>query len=233
MADIYIDVEKSKTMLINLGVQEDNLVQNVVFKITKWIEDYGEGVAYIYARRHNDENEYPIALEMDLENETATWVITQTDTAQKGKGYARLVYVVDEDDDNDYLEDPRKQRTFRTTVQPNFGTYSLEQPDGYETWLEVLGGYTARIEQALIDALTAQTASELAQSLAEIAQAASEAALAEIAALIHLVDLFKKKYNLSDKSVVHWVGLAVDTREKLRSWRNADKRKYLKQWVND
>lgn len=60
-----------------------------------------------------------------------------------------------------------------------------------------------------------------------------EAALAEIAALIHLVDLFKKKYNLSDKSVVHWVGLALDTREKLRSWRNADKRKYMKMWVND
>lgn len=59
-----------------------------------------------------------------------------------------------------------------------------------------------------------------------------EAALAEIAALIHLVDLFRKKYNLSDKSVIHWVGLAIDTREKLRNWRNADKRKYMNKWVN-
>lgn len=60
-----------------------------------------------------------------------------------------------------------------------------------------------------------------------------EAALAEIAALIHLIDLAKKRYDLKGSSVVHWIGLAVETREKLRNWRNADKRKYIEKWVND
>ena len=59
-----------------------------------------------------------------------------------------------------------------------------------------------------------------------------EAALAELSALFHLIDLAKKKYNFKDKSIVHWVGLAVETRDKLRNWRNADKRKYIEKWVN-
>ena len=59
-----------------------------------------------------------------------------------------------------------------------------------------------------------------------------EAALAEIAALIHLIDLARKKYSIKGNSAVHWVGLVIETRDKLRNWRNADRRKYVEMWGN-
>ena len=60
-----------------------------------------------------------------------------------------------------------------------------------------------------------------------------EAALAEMAGLLHLIDLAKAKYDIRDNSIVHWVSLAIDTRTKLRNWRNADKRKYVETWGKD
>jgi len=59
-----------------------------------------------------------------------------------------------------------------------------------------------------------------------------EAALAEVAALIHLIDLARKKYSFKGNSIVHWIGLVIETRDKLRNWRNADKRKYVEKWGN-
>lgn len=187
MADFTIDVSRSKTSRINLGIQGENIIEHIIFDISGWIEEFGEGVAYIYAQRKGDENPYPVALDMDLDAGTATWTITDADTAIKGKGKAQLVYVSDDEDSitdvdvysssstysvGDYclygtqlykckttistpeawtaehwdaVNEVKKTRVYATTVQASLVSTSSENPDAYETWLEVLGGYTARI----------------------------------------------------------------------------------------
>lgn len=188
MADFTIDVSRSKTSRINLGIQGENIIEHIIFDISGWIEEFGEGVAYIYAQRKGDENPYPVALDMDLDAGTATWTITDADTAVKGKGKAQLVFVSDDEDSitdvevysssstysvGDYclygtqlykckttvstaeawtpahwdaVNEVKKTRVYATTVQASLVSTSSENPDAYETWLEVLGGYTARIE---------------------------------------------------------------------------------------
>lgn len=149
MADFTIDVSRSKTSRINLGIQGENIIEHIIFNISAWIEEFGEGDAYVYAQRKGDENPYPVALDMDLDAGTATWTLNATDTAVKGKGKAQLVYVVDEDGTEAITDDEiKKTRVFSTTVQTSLVPASEENPDAYETWLEVLGGYTARIEAA-------------------------------------------------------------------------------------
>lgn len=190
MADFTIDVSRSKTSRINLGIQGENIIEHIIFNISSWIEEFGEGVAYIYAQRKGDENPYPVALDMDLDAGTATWTITDADTAIKGKGKAQLVFVSDDEDSitdvevysssstysvGDYclygtqlykckttistaeawtpahwdaVNEVKKTRVYATTVQASLVSTSSENPDAYETWLEVLGGYTARIEAA-------------------------------------------------------------------------------------
>ena len=177
MSTVTIDVSKNKVSRINLGVQGENIVEKVVFNIAEWVEEYGEGVAYIYAKRRGDEEPYPVALEMDLDAQTATWDLTLTDTAAKGKGSAQFVYIVDEDEDSNYEEDEiKKTKVYATTVQSSLVASSEENPSGYETWLEVLGGYTARIEAANIAAQQAKAAAIEAQEAAEAAQTAAETA---------------------------------------------------------
>ena len=60
-----------------------------------------------------------------------------------------------------------------------------------------------------------------------------EAALAEIANLLHLIDLAYKRYNIRDNSILHWIGLVKETRTRLRNWRNHEKRDYVKRWRHD
>lgn len=153
MSDVIIDVGSNRTSRINLGIQGENIVEHVIFDISKWIEEYGEGVAFIYAQRRGDEEPYPVALDMDMTAKTATWEVNLTDTAEKGKGSAQLVYVVDEDNDEDFMDDEvKKTKVYSTTVQASLVVASDENPSGYETWLEVLGGYIARIETANLEA---------------------------------------------------------------------------------
>lgn len=177
MSDVIIDVSSNKTSRINLGIQGENIVEHVIFNIASWIEEYGEGVAYVYARRSGDLEPYPVALDMDMTEKTATWDVNLVDTAVKGRGSAQLVYVVDEDNEPDFSEDEvKKTKVFATTVQASLVVSSEENPEGYSTWLEVLGGYTVRVESAKAAAQAAQTAAETAQGLAEDAQEAAESA---------------------------------------------------------
>lgn len=188
MASVTIDVSTNKTSRINLGIQGENIVEQVIFNISSWIEEFGEGVAYVYAKRKGDVDPYPVALEMDLTKGTATWDLTAADTAYKGKGSAQLVYVVDEDGEVAITDDEiKKTRVYATTVQTSLVASSTENPDAYDTWLEVLGGYTARIEaaqdgieesmtQAAASAATATAKAQLASEYASVAtQAKSEA----------------------------------------------------------
>lgn len=171
MATINVNVNRPDVQVLDLGVQKENIVEKIVFDISPWIEEYGDGVAYIYARRNGDSEPYPVTL--DMEDGKATWTLSSTDTYVKGKGKAQLVYTVD--------SAIKKSRVYPTFVHNSLGAASLTPPDPYDTWLDTLGDYTASIEAAVEDvedyvddakdarddAQAAATAAETAQGLAE------------------------------------------------------------------
>lgn len=173
MTTINVNVNRPDVQVLDLGVQKENIVEKIVFDISPWIEEYGDGVAYIYARRNGDSEPYPVTLTMG--DGTATWTLSSTDTYVKGKGKAQLVYTVD--------NAIKKSRVYPTFVHNSLGAASLTPPDPYEDWLDVLGGYTASIEAAVEDvedlvgdAQTAKTGAETAQAAAEAAQLLAETA---------------------------------------------------------
>ena len=62
--------------------------------------------------------------------QTATWLVTSTDTAYKGAGLAEFVYTI-----GDQIA---KSVVFNTTVLPDIGDHSETPPDPYEDWLDTL-----------------------------------------------------------------------------------------------
>lgn len=173
MATINVNVNRPDVQVLDLGVQKENIVEKIVFDISPWIEEYGDGVAYVYARRNGDSEPYPVTLTM--EDGKATWTLSSTDTYVKGKGKAQLVYTVD--------SAIKKSRVYPTFVHRSLGAASLTPPDPYDDWLDTLGDYTASIEAAVEDvedlvedAQTAKTGAETAQAAAEAAQLLAETA---------------------------------------------------------
>lgn len=167
MALLTIDVTKKATA-IYLGVQGENEAEGVGFDITTWIEEYGQGYAYMYIRRQGDKDTY--FKNLNIEDGIATWLFDAADTARSGEGTAQLLYVVD--------EVVKKTEVFVTTTER-----SMDQgpgPSPYEDYLE-----EARRIQAMTMAdqiAAAQSASAAAekviQAAAQVTAAAQQAAAA-------------------------------------------------------
>ena len=44
--------------------------------------------------------------------------------------------------------------------------------------------------------------------------------------LLSLIEIAKPIYHLATKRVIHWSGLAIETRKLIRAWREADRKRY-------
>lgn len=44
--------------------------------------------------------------------------------------------------------------------------------------------------------------------------------------LLSLIEIAKPIYHLATKRVIHWSGLAIETRRLIRAWREADRKRY-------
>lgn len=64
--------------ILSLGRQGENLVRQVVFNISDWESEYGNGTAELIYRRPKDQQPYPIVTVRN--NNSLLWTVTSTDT---------------------------------------------------------------------------------------------------------------------------------------------------------
>ena len=112
-----ISVNDTK-QLIYLGIQGETEARTVEFDFGDWVETYGVGTLMLYNQRNGEDMVYPVPLE--VENNVATWIISELDVALSGFGLCQLKYKV-----NDTVV---KSATFRTSVDYAIG--SINEPDG-------------------------------------------------------------------------------------------------------
>lgn len=153
MSSLNINANSIYDRNIRIGYEGENVVTAVTFNLQMWIEEFGTGAAVLLVQRNGDANAYPVPL--TIEDGTATWTITSTDCAKRGRGAIQIVYTAG--------EQVKKSPVFTIVCVASLEG-SDTAPDPYETWLTTLTELTAQTE----------TNAQAAQEAAEKAQIASE-----------------------------------------------------------
>ena len=143
---------------IELGKRGENLACRVVFDISTWQKEYGEGVVQLIHQRNGDKTPYPCVVEADGGN--AYWNITSADVDVAGRGHCELQYWVD--------EAIVKSATYITRTARSMSPASDTVPEPQKAWVD-------SVIQAGIDAVESAASAEAAAASAE----ASAEALAE------------------------------------------------------
>jgi len=141
----YKIIPSSRTIVqspISIGHKAEKGVEAIEFDVTAWVETYGSGTLTVIMRRWGDAIPYPIALEID-ENNKATWVLSDIDTAKAGMAYAQLSYIVGD-------EVVKKSDIYTFRVMDSL-TGEGEPPEAYESWLETLTHLAAEAMAEVLD----------------------------------------------------------------------------------
>lgn len=88
-----IRVSAKEGKCIDLGRRGEDSAREILFDITGWAELYGQGKAYLVAKRTNDKGSYDVDITQN--NTTVSWVVKPVDNDQPGYGYCELIYVTD------------------------------------------------------------------------------------------------------------------------------------------
>lgn len=165
MSNLTINANSIYDRVIRIGRQTENLVSSITFNLNMWIEEYGQGECVLNVKRNGDGSAYPVP--MSIIDGTATWTITDTDTAKKGRGEIQLKYTVGE-----------KVKTSPIfTISCGESLVGGEVPEPYEEWLTELNRMTAEVEAAKTSAdASAQSAQTAAQTATEKATEAEQSA---------------------------------------------------------
>ena len=161
METITMDVLNPFPVLI--GHEGENNVEQVIFDYSAWAELYGAGVLNMVILRPLEHLAYPVIL-TDNGDQTATWTISEADTATVGTGRAQLVY---------YPTDGNKKSCVFDICVGESIFPDGDVPDDYESWLNTLMEIGAAAQQAAIDA--GQSATDASGSADAAEQSASDA----------------------------------------------------------
>lgn len=86
-------VQANTLSVLLLGKQGEHLVRQIVFDLSEWVKEYGEGVAELIYQRPGDEEPYPIAAVRTGQN--LIWTLSATDTEKTGNyGKCEVHYYV-------------------------------------------------------------------------------------------------------------------------------------------
>ena len=94
MSRISVDVSSARIPVLQVGYQGENEVTDVLFDISSWITEFGEGVAQLRVKRPGNSEEESYVLSLTITDGKAVWTVSETDTANKGNGKVQLSYLV-------------------------------------------------------------------------------------------------------------------------------------------
>ena len=94
MSKISVDVSSARIPVLQVGYQGENEVTDVLFDISSWITEFGEGVAQLRVKRPGNSEEESYVLSLTITDGKAVWTVSETDTANKGNGKVQLSYMV-------------------------------------------------------------------------------------------------------------------------------------------
>lgn len=136
---------------IDLGRQGENLVTQVIYDLSDWIAEYGDGTAELIHKRIGDSQPYPVAAVRD--GNTLIWTITSTDTAVatrplSGYGQCELRWY-----SGDVLA---KSKTWKTMVSRAMEAPSeTAPPDPEQGWVDQVLAAGASAKEAADKAFSA------------------------------------------------------------------------------
>ena len=94
MSKISVDVSSARIPVLQVGYQGENEVTDVLFDISSWITEFGEGVAQLRVKRPGNSEDESYILSLIITDGKAVWTVSETDTANKGNGKVQLSYLV-------------------------------------------------------------------------------------------------------------------------------------------
>lgn len=94
MSRISVDVSSARIPVLQVGYQGENEVTDVLFDISSWITEFGEGVAQLRVKRPGNSEDESYVLSLTITDGKAVWTVSETDTANKGNGKVQLSYMV-------------------------------------------------------------------------------------------------------------------------------------------
>ena len=94
MSKISVDVNSARIPVLQVGYQGENEVTDVLFDISSWITEFGEGVAQLRVKRPGNSEDESYVLSLIITDGKAVWTVSETDTANKGNGKVQLSYMV-------------------------------------------------------------------------------------------------------------------------------------------
>lgn len=147
--------EAKEGAIIPLGRQGENEVTTVLFDVSGWAEQYGEGTFTLAHQRCKDGDGY--VRETTLDGDTLEWVITNVDVAYAGRGKLQLTYTVGDAVAKSVLYDTKVERSLDE---------SESVPDPWKNWVD-------QIEEASEDAV--QAAEDASESETNASGSASDA----------------------------------------------------------
>lgn len=94
MSRISVDVSSARIPVLQVGYQGENEVTDVLFDISSWITEFGDGVAQLRVKRPGNSEEESYVLSLTITDGIAVWTVSETDTFNKGNGKVQLSYMV-------------------------------------------------------------------------------------------------------------------------------------------
>lgn len=146
---------------IPIGVQGENDARTVVFDISRWIEDYGNGTALLVHQRPGDAEPYPVTTAQKAG--TVEWTVQQADIIAGAPGRAQLSYQVG---DNIVARSP----IYLTIAADEITNTTLADYDPAESWLNAILGAVQEAGDITNDVQAAKNAAAQAAASAKKAE---------------------------------------------------------------
>lgn len=144
---------------LQIGVQGENMAEQVKMDVSDWMEKYPDGTIYILFKRYNDQYPYPVAT--TYEDGILTWTPSVADTSVAGIGYAEVRLM---DSEHEIV---KKSRILPTVVENSVsGTDGAEVPSPFEEWTNQVLAAAETVEDSMDEAIeAAETAVAAAESI--------------------------------------------------------------------